>query len=215
MRRTTLPVLFAILVVFLFAIPGLAQEAEHGEHGEDPANESHREEHAKQAANEEHGDEHAGRPHHKNDFAMFLGATDEHGHETQFTWGLDYRRAVADRWFVGVLFDYAGGELRNSILAASLTWSPVGRLLLTAAPGIEFHEGRAPNPGCGCGGTLTSGEPGEPGGPDKDATYFLFRLGVGWQFPIGQHYGVAPNINLDFVNNEEVLVYGFHFTYAW
>jgi hypothetical protein len=203
MSRTTLPMVFATLAIFLLAIPGLAQEAEHAEDGEDPANETRQ---------EEHGEEPGGRHLHKNDFAIFVGATDEHGHDTELTLGLDYRRQVANGLFVGVLFDYAGGEMRNSVLAATLTWFPVGRLFVTAAPGIEFHQGRSPNPGCGCGGTLKSEE---PGASDKDATYFLFRLGVGWQFPIGQNFGVAPNVNVDFVNNEKVLVYGFHFTYAW
>jgi hypothetical protein len=215
MNRTTRPVLLAILTIFLLAIPGLAQEAEHGEHGEDPANETHQEEHAEEAGHEEHGEEPGGRHLHKNDFAIFVGATDEHGHGTELTLGLDYRRQVANSLFVGVLFDYAGGEMRNSVLAASLTWFPVGSLFVTAAPGIEFHQGRSPNPGCGCGETLKSEERGEFGAIDKDATYFLFRLGVGWQFPIGEHYGFAPNVNVDFVNNEKVLVYGFHFTYAW
>ena len=56
--------------------------------------------------------------------------------------GLDYRRVITRRWAVGALFDYAEGDLRNSVVAASVTWLPVGRLALTAAPGVEFHEGR-------------------------------------------------------------------------
>lgn len=207
--RTVILVLFSILLV---TSPGAAQEAEHHEISTPAGHESHEEEHAEEAEEEGHGGEHGGRHFHKNDFAIFVGATDEHGHDTELTLGLDYRRRVANALFVGVLVDYAGGEMRNSVLAASLTWFPVGRLFVTAAPGVEFHQGRSPNPGCDCGGTLKSGE---PEGPDRDATYFLFRLGVGWQFPIGQNFGVAPNVNVDFVNNEKVLVYGFHFTYAW
>jgi hypothetical protein len=217
MRCTKHLMVLALLQTLLVASQGLAQETEHHEQGQEATQEAHQEESAKEAEHEEHGESegHGGRGLHKNDFAIFLGATDEHGHETELTLGLDYRRQVANRLFVGVLFDYAGGEMRNSVLAATLTWFPVGRLFVTAAPGIEFHEGRRPRPGCGCDGTLKSEEPGEFGFFDEDATYFLFRLGVGWQFPIGQHYGVAPNVNVDFVNGEKVLVYGFHFTYAW
>ncbi len=128
-------------------------------------------------------------------------------------WGLDYKRRVADRWAVGGLFDYAGGELRNAIVAASVTWYPVGKLSLTAAPGIEFHRGRESNDGCGCG--WNSQKRGARRRSDEDATYFVLRLGVGWDFPIVESYGIEPQINLDLVNGEKVWVYGVNFIYAW
>ena len=152
MSRTTRPVLFAILAIFLLVIPGLAQEAEHGEHSEDPANETHREEHAEEAEEDEHGGGHGGRPVHKNDIGIFIGATDEHGHATEPSLGVEYRRRVANRLGVGALFDYAGGDLRNAIFAASLTWSPIGGMFLMAAPGVELHRGQGPTVCCGCGG---------------------------------------------------------------
>ena len=206
--RTVILALFSILLV---ASLGAAQEAEHEEHGTPPEHEAHGEEHAEEAEDEEHGGGHGGRPHHKNDFAIFLGGTDEHGHPTEFTWGLDYKRRVAEHWAVGGLFDYAGG-LRNAIVAASVTWMPVGNLTLTAAPGIEFHQGRSSNEGCGCAGSAKSEETGEA---DKDATYFVLRLGVGWGFLIGQSYAIEPQVNLDLVNGEKVWVYGVNFIYAW
>ena len=121
MKKSALVVITALLSMLLYATPSLAQEAEHEEHGSTPAREAHEEEHGETAEHEEHGESegHGGRPHHANDFAIFLGATDEHGHDTELTWGLDYRRMVADRWAVGGLFDYAGGDLRNAILAAT------------------------------------------------------------------------------------------------
>jgi len=210
MSRTIQLMVFALLSILLGASPSLAQEAEHQEHDTAPA----QEEHVEEAEHEEHGESegHGGRPHHKNDFAVFLGGTDEHGHPTEFTWGLDYKRRVADRWAVGGLFDHAGGELRNSMVAASVTWFPIGKLTLTAAPGIEFHRGRSSNEDCGCGGSAKSEETGEA---DEDATYFVFRLGVGWGFPIGKSYGIEPQVNLDLVEGEKVWVYGLNFVYAW
>ena len=211
--RTVILALFSILLV---ASLGAAQEAEHQEHGTPPEHEAQGEEHAEEAEHEEHGEVegHGGRPHHKNDFAVFLGGTDEHGHPTEFTWGLDYKRRVAEHWAVGGLFDYAGG-LRNAIVAASVSWLPVGNLTLTAAPGIEFHEGRGAPPGCGCGEASKSEDPNQIGLFDQDATYFVFRLGVGWGFPIGQSYAMEPQVNLDLVNGEKVWVYGVNFIYAW
>lgn len=55
----------------------------------------------------------------------------------------------------------------------------------------------------------------ETGEADQDATYFVFRLGVGWVFPIGQSYAIEPQLNLDLVNGEKVWVYGVNFIYAW
>lgn len=210
--RTVILALFSILLV---ASLGAAQEAEHEEHGTPPEHEVHGEDHAEETENEEHGEEHGERPHHLNDFSIFLGATDEHGHETELTWGLDYRRVIAHRWAVGALFDYAGGDLRNAIFAASITWFPVGRLQLTAAPGIEFHRARGSTDDCGCGGALKSEDPDQTDHFDEDARYFLFRLGAGWHFPVGRAYGIVPNVNVDFVDGEKVLVYGVNFAFAW
>jgi hypothetical protein len=189
MKRCTHVMVFAILSILLIGTPGWAEETEDGE-----------------------SSDHSELRHHKNEFAVFLGGTDEHGHATEFTWGLDYKRRVAERWAIGGLFDYAGGGLRNSIVAASVTWYPVGKLSLMAAPGVEFHRGRGSSDGCGCAGTLKSEE---PGASDKDATYFVLRLGVGWDFKIVKSYGIQPQVNLDLVNGEKVWVYGFNFTYGW
>jgi hypothetical protein len=196
MKHPALIAITALFSILLYGVPSPAQEAEHGAH----------EEGAEAAEHEEHGEEHEGRTHHPNEFAIYLGATDEHGHPTELTWGLDYKRRVAERWAVGGLFDYAGGSLRNAIVAASVTWFPVGKLSLMAAPGIEFHQGRESSEGCGCAGSAKSDEAGEHGEADKDATYFVFRLGVGWDFQIAKSHGIQPQVNLDLVEGEKVWV---------
>jgi hypothetical protein len=100
-------------------------------------------------------------------------------------------------------------------VAASVTWLPVGNLTLTAAPRIEFHQGRGAPPGCGCAGTSKSEDPDQIGLFDEDATYFVMRFWVGWGFPIGQSYAIEPQVNLDLVEGEKVWVYGVNFIYAW
>jgi hypothetical protein len=145
---------------------------------------------------------------HNNELALFLGATDEHGHDAEFTWGADYKRRVAERWAVGVLFDYAGGELRNYVVAPMVAyWPGLGNLQLLAAPGIEYHDGRG-------GDAQLEADPGHHD-IDEDHTYFLFRLGLGYDIHLGERFGVVPNVNLDFVNGEEVWVYGLAFTYGF
>lgn len=144
---------------------------------------------------------------HLNEVAVFLGGTDEQGHDTEFTWGLDYKRRIAERWAVGALFDYAGGGLRDAVVAPMVVfWPGLGNLQLLAAAGVEFHQGRDG------GGHQKSGE---GGGSDEDATYFLFRLGIGYDIHLGESFGLVPTVNLDFVNNEEVWVYGLAVTYGW
>jgi hypothetical protein len=144
---------------------------------------------------------------HRNEIGLFMGGTDERGHDTELTWGLDYKRKIARRWAFGLLFDYAGGELRNSILAPSVSyWPGVGGLQLLAAAGIELHEGRD---GGGHGGTRSGDE------ADADATYFVFRVGLAYDIHLNERFGLAPGVNLDFVNGEEVWVYGLTLTYGF
>lgn len=210
------PILMAaVLTILAYGIPSAAQHTEHADETSEQQSEERHEEHSEEAEHEEHGEEHGGRHWHTNDVGIFLGATDEHGHDTEFTWGLEYRRMFAKRWAIGGLFDYAGGGLRNAFLAPSVTWLPVGRLQLTAAPGVEFHRGRGSSEDCGCTRGFKSDDSGGHGGVDEDATYFVFRLGAGWNFPVGENYAITPQINLDLVEGEKVWVYGLVFAYAW
>ena len=210
-RIAALIFISVLLVVFQVQ----AQETEDQEHGAPAENEAREEAHAEETEHDEHSEKHGGRHWHTNDVGVFLGATAEHGHETELTWGLEYRRLIARHWGIGVLFDYAGGELRDAILAPSLTWLPVGRLQILAAPGIEFHRGRGSTEGCGCAPHTKSEDPDQIGLADEDETYFVFRLGAGWNFPVGQSYGITPQINLDLVEGEKIWVYGVAFAYAW
>ena len=85
-------------------------------------------------------------------------------------------------------------------------WPGIGGLQLLAAAGIELHEGRD---GGGHGGTRSGDE------ADADATYFVFRVGLAYDIHLNQRFGLAPGVNLDFVNGEEVWVYGLTLTYGF
>ena len=194
-----------LLMLALVAVPAVAVEND----DEDDARETEHSDVAENAENVGHEGEHSS--HHvrdfKNEVAVFLGGTDEHGHDTELTRGIDYKRRIAERWAVGVFFDYAGGELRNAVLAPMVAfWPGLGNLQLMAAAGVEFHQGRDG------GGHQKSGE---GGGTDEDDTYFLVRLGAGYDIHLGESFGLVPNLNLDFVNNEKVWVYGLAFTYGF
>ena len=103
---------------------------------------------------------------------------------------------------IGAVLEYAGGDLRNTIFVAPFIWKPVGDLFLLAGPGVEFHNGR---------GTSEHHAFKSGGEEDRDETYFLFRLGVGYSFHVGERYAIIPQVNLDLVNGEQVWVGGVAF----
>jgi hypothetical protein len=125
---------------------------------------------------------------------------------------MEYARRIRPNLAIGGLGDYAGGDLRNLVLGVPVFWWPHvtdwGALKLLAAPGVEFHNGRN-------GGSVEhhKSEGGEH--PDEDDTHFLFRIGMAYSFHLGESFGIEPAVNLDFVNSEEVWVYGVNITYAW
>lgn len=165
------------------------------------AEESHTETAGHTAESEHHA---AGGHDFKNGLALFLGATNEHGHGTEPTWGIEYGRKISPHWTVGGLIDYAGGGQRNLVIAPAVFWRPFGSgLALLAAPGVEYHNGR---------GMV---EPhllkADAAAIDEDETYFVLRLGVAYYFHVGSRYGIGPAVNLDLVDGHEVWVYGVNF----
>ncbi len=161
------------------------------------------------ASDEHHGSaeaaEHNASGHHeyKNEFALFLGGTDEKGHATESTFALEYQRELAAGWALGGIIEHAGGDLRNTIFVVPVYWKPVAGLLLLAGPGVEYHEGRE-------GGEHFASDKSEVKS-DENEIYFLFRVGTGYSFHVGERYSIVPNVNVDFVNSEEVLAYGVSF----
>jgi len=144
----------------------------------------------------EHGG-HADEPPHE--LALFLGVTDEKGHGAEGTIGLEYAYALYPRWSVGGLIDYAGGDLRNTVLGIPAFFRPGRGWVLLAAPGVEFHRKQG-------------GETGDHGEVDEDETDFLFRVGVMYKFRIGERFGIFPVLNADFVGGDVTYVYGANFS---
>jgi hypothetical protein len=131
----------------------------------------------------------------RNVVALFLGITDEKGHDLEATEGLEYAYRVGPLWSVGVLVEYAGGDLRNAVAVVPFYWWPHAGWYFLAGPGIEFHSGRDNMP------------PEE----SEDEEFFVVKIGVGYEFELGKRFMLAPNYNLDFVDGEQVSVYGVSF----
>lgn len=203
-------------MVVLVAVPAIAQESGedhtegHGEVAEHPESAGHEEhgetaEHQTVAGHEQHGDsEHDA---HKNSLGIFLGVTDEPGHDVEGTWGLEYTRIMGHRWGLGAVAEYAGGDLRNTTFIVFGVWIPWKNLEVFAGPGVEYHDGRSSGDS-----HLKSGGEGEA---DRDETYFVFRLGVAWHVHLSQRLGLVPGIYLDLVEGEKVWVYGLNLTYGF
>ena len=187
--KRALPIIVLTMSAVMWSMPVSAEEvsAGHDDHTES-------------------AEHHGGEDHHfKNSLAVFLGVTNEKGHGTEPTWGFEYARWLSDRWAIGGLFDYAGGEQRNAVIAPAVFWKPFGGgFTLLAAPGVEYHNGRGPTVEPHL---IKSAEPEI----DEDETFFVFRLGAAYIFHFGHRYGLAPTVNVDFVDGHEVMIYGVNF----
>ncbi len=117
---------------------------------------------------------------HHHHIAVIIGNTHtEHG-EDAFTIGLDYEYRVSSLIGVGVLGEYAAGDIDTWVVGVPFALHPVAGWRLTAMPGLEIHEGESA---------------------------FLFRTGVGYEFELNE-FTVMPEINADFVDGETNLFFG-------
>ena len=136
--------------------------------------------------NVHHGEsEHAPHPHH---VALFGGVTKAEHHDEEATFGLDYEYRLNEKFGIGAIVDRATGDLDTTVAAISLTLHPWRGLYALAAPGYEFHDGHEE---------------------------FLVRVGIGYAFHFGERYSIGPTYNIDFVNDEEIDIYGLSFGFGF
>ena len=120
--------------------------------------------------------------------SLFVGITDDRG-DNAFSLGLDYEYHLSELVGIGGLVDVATGDVRSFVVGVPVFVHPVGGLLLLAAPGVE-HQ-------------------------DDGSNEFLFRIGVGWEFEVGERFAITPIANIDFVDGDEVYVWGVEFGYRF
>jgi len=120
---------------------------------------------------------------------LLLGNTHDDG-EDGFTVGLGYEYRLSQLFGIGGFVEFTGGDLEEWILAPALTLHPYKgwRFLVAAGVDVSRH--------------------------DRD-NEFLFRVGAGYEFEIGEKWAIIPSFNVDFVDNSEVLVYGLNFGYKF
>jgi hypothetical protein len=139
--------------------------------------------------------------HHKNHVAGFVGGT--HAEElTQGTLGLDYEYRPWRRVGFAVAFEYTGGELREYILAAGVIFHPVGGLSFTLGAGLERRPVEEEH------GEEHAVEVASNGAGGGKESLFVARLGITYRIELGHRWSLAPQFNLDFVDDEVVQVFG-------
>ncbi len=137
------------------------------------------------AAQEEH-EEHKESHYHRNHVGLFLGNTHEEGLD-EFTIGLDYEYRFSQYVGIGALLEYVGEDAREGVGMVPLFIHPYKGFRFLAAAGVK---------------------------PKADETKFIWRLGIGYRFPIG-NWTIAPEFNLDFTEGRTVEVYGVSFGYGF
>ncbi len=122
----------------------------------------------------------------RHDLAIFVGVTNDRSSK-EFTQGVEYEYRFVTWFGAGGLVDFAFGETRATLVAAAAYFRPTHRLKLILAPGYErfkstaHHEGR---------------------------TEFALRIGAAYDFEITEKFYLAPALNLDFVDGDEIWVWG-------
>jgi hypothetical protein len=136
-------------------------------------------------AEEEH-EEHKESHYHLNHVGLFLGSTHEEG-EDEFTIGLDYEYRFSQYFGIGAVLEYVGEDAREGV--------GMGLLFIHPYKGFRFLAGAGVK-------------------PKAEETKFIWRLGIGYRFPIG-NWTIAPEFNLDFTEGRTVEVYGVSFGYGF
>jgi len=118
---------------------------------------------------------------HPNLLALFVGVTDE-GREQGLALGIEYERRLNKSFGIGVLAEHTFGDLDFWIYAVPVAFH-TGRWKFYVAPGVEDRE---------------------------HGSESLVRIGGEYGFEFGT-WEISPQLDVDFVDGDQVLVLGITF----
>ncbi|MEE4185560.1 MAG: hypothetical protein V2J12_07330 [Gammaproteobacteria bacterium] len=121
-------------------------------------------------------------PHEPNTIALFVGRASEQRREAGLALGIEYERRLLPSFGIGALAEHTFGKIDTTVYAVPLAYHN-GPWKAYLAPG--FESGNAGN--------------------DR-----LVRVGIEYGFERGE-YEIAPQVDLDFVDGQRVLVIGITF----
>jgi len=133
---------------------------------------------------EEHGEEHHQHSYHKNVLGVFGGITHAGRREKDPALGIEYERRITEHFGIGAVAEYTFGDHDFWIYAIPFAFH-TGHWKFYVAPGIEES--------------------------DEHGSEELVRLGVEYAFELSDGWEIAPQVNVDFVDSEDVWVFGFVF----
>ena len=146
-------------------------------------------------------------PHH---LSFLMGAAhNTHLDEAAFTFGATYRYALAERFAVGPMAEFAFFDSETTtLLIAGVFWKPVGDLVLLAGPGVEFITHKGSSDDSHADSSDEGHASGSGHGEDEEGTKAeaAFRVGAGYEFHVGP-LTLTPGLAADFVDSHVTMVY--------
>lgn len=128
-------------------------------------------------------DHHVDHDFHPNVLGIFLGATGENRRDADFTVGIEYERRINESFGVGAVVERAFGDHDFWVMVIPFAYH-TGAWKWYVAPGMENK--------------------------DRHSNEFLVRVGLEYVFEVGK-YELSPQIDVDFVDGEQVYVMGIVF----
>jgi hypothetical protein len=118
--------------------------------------------------------------HHVNVIGVFAGLTHAGRRLNEPAMGIEYERRIGGRFGIGGLIEYTFGDADVWVAAMPIAYH-IGHWKLLVAPGVEEgHHG----------------------------TESLVRFGAEYAFPLSDGWEIAPQVNVDLVDGEDVWVFG-------
>ncbi len=127
-----------------------------------------------------------GEVHHQHRLELFLGNSHE-AHKDGFAAGLAYEYRLNQMFGTSGIVEYVGGDFEEWVGVVPIASHPYQGWRFLLGPGLVFEE---------------------------HETLFLFRTGLAYEFEIDR-LSITPEFNVDFVDGEEILVYGMSIGYGF
>ena len=131
-----------------------------------------------EAAGSAHGE---GHEFHKNALAVFLGITHSGRRENDPAVALEYERRFTAHFSMGAFAEYTFGDSDYAVYGMPCYYR-TGRWRFSLSPGLEDSK--------------------------EHGTLELVRLGANYIFEVGGGWDVAPTVAVDFVDGEDVWIFG-------
>lgn len=121
----------------------------------------------------------------RNFIELFVGITHDDG-DNEGSLGLTYERKF-DRFGTGIIAEFTNSESRETVLALPFFWHPAEPWRTLVAIGTEIDEGEYT---------------------------FLTRVGGSYEIEFSG-WSLSPEVNIDFVDDRAVLVFGASFVWKF